>query len=238
MGMNGSGSRGRGGGRGRTPGQRAGLSREEVLACALRLAEEWGLEQLTMRRLAGDLGVAPNALYTYFADKTVLLDALFDAVLGEVEAPDPEAGAWQEALTAMMRASRAVLLAHPHLVSLFLTRPGGPNALRLGEATLRVLARGGVEGERAAAALRALLAYTLGFAALEAARLPQPERRRRTERALARISELPEGEFPETRSLSVSLATHPGEQDFEAGLRWLILGIAGEAPASSGPRES
>lgn len=209
----------------RTPGQRAGLEAGEVVAAARTVAARDGLEGVTMRRLGRELGVAPNALYTYVSDKEGLLDALFDAVLGEIEPPDPDEGAWEETLAELMRCSRALLLAHPHLAPLFLTRPGGANAMRLGEVTLRILERGGVTGTRAVEALRALLAYTLGFAALEAARRAEPERTRRSAHAAARIDELPAASFPLTRAAAGELATHPGEASFEAGLRWLIRGI-------------
>lgn len=224
----------RSGGSPRTPGQRAGLTRAGVLACALALAEREGLEQVTMRRLAAELGVSPNSLYTYFADKTAILDALFDAVLGELEPPDPEAGPWRDALAELMRASRRLLLAHPRLAALFLSRPGGANAMRLGEATLRILARGGVGGKRAVDATRALLTYTLGFAAMEVPRAPEPESTERLERAAALIEGLDPEEFAVTRSLARELAAHPGDAEFDAGLRWLIGGIAAEGEGGGG----
>ncbi len=213
----------------RTPGQRAGLTREEVVAAARGLADREGVERVTMRRLAGELGVAPNALYTYFRDKTAILDAVFDDVLGELEPPSPGAGAWQDALAELMRASRRLLLAHPRLATLFLTRPGGPNAMRLGEVALRILERGGIRGRVAVEALRALLAYTLGSAAMEAPRRVEPERGERLERAAALIEHLPEDAYALTRASSRDLATHPSEEDFERGLRWLIRGIEAEA---------
>src|SRR5215216_3902704 len=78
----------------RGAGQRAGLSRELVLAAARRIADEEGVDRLTMRRLAAELGVLPNALYTYVPDKEALLDALLDALLGDVDAGDPAEGDW------------------------------------------------------------------------------------------------------------------------------------------------
>lgn len=218
----------------RTPGQRAGLTRDGVLACALGLAEREGLEQLTMRRLAAELGVSPNALYTYFPDKTAILDAIFDAVLGELEPPDPAEGPWQDTLAELMRASRRLLLAHPRLAALFLARPGGANAMRLGEATFRILARGGVRGRRAVDACRALLTYTLGFAAMEVPRAAEPEGAERILRAAALIGSLDPGEFPATRSLARELAAHPGDAEFDAGLRWLIGGIAADGSRREG----
>jgi TetR/AcrR family transcriptional regulator, tetracycline repressor protein len=211
----------------RTPGQRAGLARGEVLARARSLAAEAGLERLTMRRLAAELGVTPNALYTYFPDKAALLDAIFDDLLGEIEVPGEAGERWQDDLAELMRASRRLVLAHPGLATLFLTRPGGANGARLGEATFRALERGGVVGRSAVMALRALLSYTLGFAAMEVPRLAEPERGERSGRALDRMASLSPDSFSATRALAPHLAAHAGEADFEAGLRWLIDGIAG-----------
>jgi AcrR family transcriptional regulator len=67
----------------RHPGQHAGLTRDAVLAAARGIADQAGIEALTMRRLAQTLGVMPNALYTYFPGKNDL-DALLDSLLGEI----------------------------------------------------------------------------------------------------------------------------------------------------------
>jgi len=215
----------------RKPGQRAGLTQEDVLSAAMRIVEQRGLEQVSMRRIADALGVAPNALYSYFADKTTLLDALFDAILGEIEVPVPAGEPWQDRLADLMRASRRLVLAHPHLATLFLTRPGGPNAMRLGEATLRILEEGGVSGPVAVTALRALLTYTIGFAAMEVPRLVGPDRAGRTDRARHLIESLEPEASARTRGLAREIASHPEDEDFEAGLRWLIRGIETEDDA-------
>ncbi len=211
----------------RRAGQRAGVTRDDVLAAAGRLVEREGLSRLTMRRLAAELGVAPNALYTYFPDKTALLDALADAVLAEVRVPNARRErSWRADLTALLHASRRALLRHPELLPLIVSRPGGPNALRLGEAALRLLATGGVHGRRAAEALRALLAYTMGFVAVEVPRTNDPAREERIARGRERIASLPAQEFAVTRAVAAWLARHPSERDFDTGLAWLLAGIA------------
>jgi AcrR family transcriptional regulator len=62
----------------RAPGQRAGLTREAVISAARAVADREGLERLSMRALASELGVMPNALYSHVNDKTALLDGLLD----------------------------------------------------------------------------------------------------------------------------------------------------------------
>ena len=95
----------------RSAGQRAGLSREAVLGAARRIADDEGVDRLTMRRLATALGVVPNAVYTYYPDKEALLDALLDDLLASVEIGDPDEGDWRDGLVRLMDGSRRLLLA-------------------------------------------------------------------------------------------------------------------------------
>ena len=212
----------------RVPGQRAGLTRELVLAAARRIADTEGVDRLTMRRLAAELGVLPNALYTYVPDKEALLDALIDDLLAGIEADEPAAGDWREGLARVMDSSRRLLLGHHQLVPAFLARPGlGPNAARLGEITFGLLRRGGLEGERAVEAFRTLLIYSLGFAAFQATRLPDDPAR--SARAEAAFASLPEDSFPEMRRLASHLARPTTDRQFHTGLRWLLDGIAAQS---------
>jgi TetR/AcrR family tetracycline transcriptional repressor len=213
----------------RGPGQRAGLRPEAVIAAARSLVEREGLAAVTMRRLAGDLGVAPNTLYSHFADKTALLDAIVDDVIGEVEPPDPHAVDWAEGLVALMGQTRRLLLDHAELIPLVLSRPRrGRNAIRLGEVTLELLARGGIRGRRAVRALRALLVYSFGFAALQAPWLSEPRPEERRARSQAALAAAPR-EFPHVARLAALLGRQPTDEEFQAGLRWLLAGIAQRA---------
>jgi AcrR family transcriptional regulator len=213
----------------RGAGQRAGLSSGPVLEAARRIADEEGVDHLTMRRLAAELGVMPNALYTYFPHKEALLDALLDDLLAGVEAGDPAEGDWRDGLVRVMDASRRLLLAHPQLASAFIARPGlGPNAARLGEISLELLRRGGLEGERAVEALRILLVYSLGFAAFQAPRV-RGDAAGRSVRAEAAFAGLGEEEFPRMRGLAGELAGPTTDRQFLTGLRWLLDGIAAQA---------
>nr|BFE78827.1 hypothetical protein GCM10020093_014280 [Planobispora longispora] len=71
-------------GRRARPGPRRALSEREILDAAMRLLDGGGAEALSVRSVAAELGVAPNALYTYFASKPVLVRALVDDLLGQV----------------------------------------------------------------------------------------------------------------------------------------------------------
>jgi TetR/AcrR family tetracycline transcriptional repressor len=184
----------------RAPGQRAGLTRDAVLAEARAALAEDGIGALSMRRLARRLGVAPNALYSHVANRDDLVDAVLDDTLNEVRAPDPARGDWRAGIETIMRRTYAVLLAHPDLVPLYVARRGarGPRAVELGEAMLELLGRGGIEGGAARQAMRALIIHTIGFAAFGA---QEPLR-------------------------ESTLTPKAVEQHFTQSLRWLLDGIA------------
>ena len=138
-----------------------------MLAAAHQLLVEDGVEALTMRALAERLDVSPNALYSHVASKTELIDTLLDDVLAAVKSPDIETEDPSVGLHQIMASTYGVLLDHPDLVPLYVARQGarGPNAQRLGEVMLGLLARVGVTGRQALEARRVLIVYTVGFAA-------------------------------------------------------------------------
>ena len=216
----------------RRRGERAGISRQEVIGAALAILRADGLDALSMRRVASELGVAPNALYSHVAGKAGLVDALLDAVLADVTIP--RRGDWRTRIERLLLDSRRVLLAHPDLVPLFLARPtNGPNALRLGEAMLEQCHRGGMAGEEATRALQVLLIYTIGATAFEVPRVrdPAPEARRR--RGVQAVEQLDRDEFPRTTAAADALASHPAEELLRLGIRWLLDGLAADAAGAS-----
>lgn len=165
----------------RTPGQRAGLTRQAVLAAARDLLEDGvGLDGLTMRALGRRLGVAPNALYSHVESRTSLLDALLDDLLSQVEVPPPGADP-VEGLRALMTSTYDVLTAHPDLVPQYLVRQGarGPHAVRLGQVMDALLADAGVGPADAAAARRVLIVHALGSAAFAVGAPDEPDADRR-----------------------------------------------------------
>ncbi len=151
----------------RRPGQRAGLTRDAVLAAARELLTAGGLEALSMRALASRLGVAPNALYSHVPSKTALLDDLLDDLLGAVRSPDRDTADPAAGLAVLMQSTYDVLTAHPDLVPLFLSRQGarGANAARLGQTMDALLERAGLTGPAGTQARRVLIVHTIGSAA-------------------------------------------------------------------------
>jgi AcrR family transcriptional regulator len=93
-------------------GRRAPLNRDRLLRAAVALADETGIESLSMRRLAKELGVVPMALYKHVAGKEELLDGMVDAVIGEIDPPVGDTG-WKTAVRRRVLSARQALLRHP-----------------------------------------------------------------------------------------------------------------------------
>ncbi|MEV7184940.1 TetR/AcrR family transcriptional regulator C-terminal domain-containing protein [Kitasatospora sp. NPDC093102] len=122
------------------------LSRERIVAAALRLIDDEGLDALSTRRLATELSVSGPSLYNHFATKDDLLDAVVDSVIGEVDLSMFKAAGtpWPEALRDWARSYRAALAAHPNIVPVLAQGPGRrPNALRLADAVFGHLVESG-----------------------------------------------------------------------------------------------
>ncbi|MFG1947131.1 TetR/AcrR family transcriptional regulator [Nonomuraea sp. NPDC048826] len=150
-------------------GRPAQISRPAVLAAALALADERGLDAVTMQAVAARLGVTAMALYRHVRDKDDLLDGLVEALLTEFPPPDPGLP-WRERLTVLATAIRASAGRHPTVFPLLLRRPAGTEqARRVRDGVLAALGEAGLDGERAARAERLISTAVLGYAASEAA---------------------------------------------------------------------
>ncbi len=108
----------------RIQGKHAGLSREQVLEAAVDLIDAEGVEALSMRRLARELGVEAMSLYHHVRNKGELEDAVVEYVLTQSRWDRTYAASWQEALTEYALALHRGLRAHPGVAPLVATRPG------------------------------------------------------------------------------------------------------------------
>ncbi|MDG6107871.1 TetR/AcrR family transcriptional regulator C-terminal domain-containing protein [Dactylosporangium aurantiacum] len=143
------------------------LSRERVLAAAVALADGHGIQALTMRRLAVDLGVEAMSLYYHLPDKETLLDGVAETVVGEIAAAvaPVTGGTWREVLRRQFLTAREVMLRHPWAPGLLGTRrtvPAGVFAYYDG--ILGTLVGGGFTYHLAHRALHAFGSMPLGFA--------------------------------------------------------------------------
>lgn len=155
----------------RQSGSDAGLSKQRVVAEAIRLADREGVDGLSMRRLAGVLGAGAMSLYHYVASKDELLDAMIDIVFAEIELPSDE-GDWKLALRRRADSARQVLARHPWAIGLMESRtsPGHAN-LRHHEAVIACLRKAGFSVAMATHANWLLDSYVYGYA-LQVVSLP------------------------------------------------------------------
>lgn len=149
---------------------RTPLSRERVLAAAVQLADEGGLESLTMRGLAALLGVEAMSLYHHVANKDAILDGVTEVVLQQIAtaaagvASPPAADDWQAHLRARVLAAREVMLQHPWAPTIIETRSTMSHGVVLWfEQVLGILHAGGFSYDLAHHALHALGSRALGF---------------------------------------------------------------------------
>lgn len=211
--------------------RRSVLSREDVLATALRLIDADGVEALSMRRMGKALDRDPMRLYRFAASKDELLDGVVERVLGELKVPPADAGDWMEALRRTAHGYRDIALAHPHVVPLLVTRPlATPLALRpLGtlrplEALLELLVHAGFDERGALHAYRLYMGFLQGHVLNELQeRVYAPEE---TDDLLRLgLHRLPIKEFPRLRSLAGEVAAYDGFQELEEGLDVVIGGL-------------
>ena len=142
--------------------RRKPLSRERILAAALELVDEQGIEALSMRKLGQALGYEAMSLYNHVANKDDLLDGILDLVLAEMEPPDP-AGGLPAIRTAALSAHDA-LKRHPWAAGMLLS-PGHVRPARLAamDALLAALRNAGFSAETTYHAYHVLDAHIIGF---------------------------------------------------------------------------
>ncbi|MGV9677783.1 TetR/AcrR family transcriptional regulator [Nocardia sp. NPDC003482] len=143
-----------------TPAPRATLTPRRIAEVAVALADAEGLDAVTMRRLATELGVAPMAAYRYVTGKDELLELMVDFVYGELDLPDGTDG-WRAALRSVALRVREVLLAHSWATRVACGAPT-PNQLAVTEAALVALDGLGLDVDTAMAVYSTVTAYVHG----------------------------------------------------------------------------
>jgi AcrR family transcriptional regulator len=203
------------------------LTRNRILRTAIALADEAGIESLSMRRLGQALGVEAMSLYHHVANKEDLLDGMVDVVFGEVELPSRE-GDWRTAMRRRADSFRAVLARHRWAIGLVDSRTSpGPATLRHHDAVLGCLRGAGFSVELAAHAFAALDSYLYGFA-LQERNLPFEAGEQTAELAEAILAQLPAEEYPHLVELTVDHVLQPGYDfgnEFAFGLDLVLDGL-------------
>ena len=208
------------------------LTQEAVVEAALRVLDEDGLDQLSMRHVARTLDTTAAALYWHVGSKDGLLDLLLDRVIGEQHVPDPDPERWQEQLKEVARTMRATLLGHRDIVRLSIGRiPMGPNALRYADRLIGILRAGGLPDPLAVAAQQLLISIVIGFAIDETGEGGQPPADGPSPGlagVMARdyLATLPRHRFPHLVGVAEHFAAGDTDQRFELLLDIFVDGLA------------
>jgi AcrR family transcriptional regulator len=204
------------------------LSRDRVLSAALAVADDGGLDRLTIRSLAQRLGAKPMSVYHYVANKDEILDGLVDLVFAEIDLPAPT-GDWREEMARRCRSARQVLKRHPWSIGLLESRTTpGPATLRHHDANLGALRAGGFSVVQTGHAYALLDAFVYGFAVQEAS-LPFEGPDAAAAVAGPIMELMGADEYPHMVEFAMEHAMLPGYDfgdEFEFGLELVLDGIA------------
>jgi AcrR family transcriptional regulator len=212
---------------------------EQIGRAALKIVDEDGLRELTMRRLADELGTGPASLYRHVSSRDDLLVEVADLVLGELDAPDPVLH-WRDAIEQLAHDLRRVLVGHRGLVVVSSNAPLlGPNAMRIRELFWSVMDRDGCEAEFAVQTYSAVMHFVVCSAIFGASAARQGNTAW-TGEANSGLDELldllPARRYPTVLKFSDYAGKPDPESDFSFGLRALLNGLW--QSQQSGRRES
>jgi AcrR family transcriptional regulator len=199
-----------------------------VLGAAVSLADEVGLESLTMRELGVRLGVEAMSLYNHVANKDDLLDGMVDLVVSEIDLPSDTAD-WKEAMRRRAISAQSVFSRHPWASALVDSRESsGPARLRYFDWVIGTLRRAGFTLEMTVRAFSLLDSYVYGFGRQQL-NVAAPPDMTPEEMAEAFLRAIPADEYPYLREMVVEHAMKSGYDegaDFEFGLDLVLDGLA------------
>jgi AcrR family transcriptional regulator len=213
------------------------ISKEAIVAAAIRLMDAEGFDALSMRRIAEELGTGAASLYWHVGSKDGLLDLVFDELIGEVSVPDPDPPRWREQVKDLARAQRAGTLRHPYVVRVSIGRiPMGPNALVFSERTLAILRAGGLPPDLAVRGSHLLISTVNGFTIDETGVSGTgPEGAAPAADAAAAagayLATLPSARFPNLVSLAAEYSKSDRDEQFELLIDIFVDGLARLAEA-------
>jgi TetR/AcrR family tetracycline transcriptional repressor len=221
------------------PGPRRALTEDEILDVTLQLLDEGGANGMSIRGIAAKVGVAPNAVYTYFPDKGAVIRAMVDRLFGEVDHGifADRALPWRQRVESLAVELRARLAAHPGAVALMIGQPRtGPHALALGERLLELFTDAGLTLIDAARASHLLFGYVVSSVALDVADLNQPGAPSMEERIATRHQAFAAaGQFPRVVAAAATMASVISTEQYLWGLGRLLDGITTSQGADPEP---
>ena len=199
------------------------LSREAIVGEALRQLSREGLEGMSLRKVAAALETGAASLYAYVEDLAELRALVLDRALGKVEVRAGAGADWRAGVRAVLESYARVLSASPGLAQLaFGTIAVGPNALRITEALLGLLAQGGVEPATRAWAVDLLILQVTAVVAEHASGLEPAAPDGPVARAVASVSE---SDYPQIHATREHLLTGTGAERFAWAIDVVLHGI-------------
>lgn len=201
------------------------LTRERIVSAAIALVDREGLDALSMRKLASELGVGPMSLYYHVPDKSALYDLILEAVMSEMDLTDDPTATAEERLLKLAYSLRDALLAHPHAVPIALSRSlRTPGQLRPVEKMLGVFFDVGLDAATAVATVDIVGHYIFGATLAYANHVADTEYHDAVDDEEVMGGIAPE-EFPNLLR-AYSTAENVGwETNFDIGIRALIKGL-------------
>ena len=211
-----------------TPG--APLTRDRVLRTALALADDHGLDWLSMRKLGQSLGVEAMSLYHHVANKDDILDGMVDIVFSEIE-PPADGVEWKTAMRRRAKSARAALMRHRWAIGVLESRSSpGPATLRHHDAVIGACRRAGFSVEATAHAYSLIDSYLYGFV-LQEVNLPFDENDDLEEVVDSMLLPFSPTDYPHLVELTVEYVLKPGYSygnEFEHGLDVILDTLAAQ----------
>ena len=204
--------------------RRTPLRRERVLRAAFDLTDRDGLDSLSMRRLAQELGVEAMSLYRHVRNKGEIVDGMVDLVFGEIGLP-PQGVDWKTAMRQRAIKAREVLARHPWAIALMESRrTPGTATLQHHDAVIGCLRQAGFSIALAAHAYSVLDSYIYGFA-LQQASLPLKTSQQAVEVADSIWRQFPTDAYPHLTEQHVLRPGYDYADEFEFGLDLILDGL-------------
>lgn len=202
------------------------LNRDRVVRAAMDLADERGIESLTMRGLGRKLGVEAASLYNHVARKDDLLDGMADVVVAEIDLPSGGIH-WKEAMRRRAVSAREVFSRHPWAAGLIDSREAsGPSRLSYVDQVLSTLLEAGFSPSTAGRAFVALDSYVYGFERQRTS-VGMGDEADGLEIAREVLDHIPQELYPSLARVAMGYETEPYDDDaaFEFGLNLILDGL-------------
>jgi AcrR family transcriptional regulator len=204
---------------------RSGLTREAIVEAAIDVLDEEGLDGLTMRRVADELGAGAASLYWHISDKEQLINLILDRIMGELELPEPDPEHWEEQLRWFAHAGRDMYRRHRDVAVASLGRvPMGPNLVRIAEWLLGLMHSAGIP-------TRAASWFTDVFALVGAAQAAEDHIARTGAAPMLEamgqyLAALSPTVFPNIAAVGEDMISGDADERFEFAIDLLLRGLA------------